>query len=375
MFVIQIIHKGLILIEKIFITIDHSKNITKFVKIETEIKNNNKNNHLIQKIYRKKCSFEKFKDYIDEYQFDCQIQPYFETLSKYPTKDNFIVSRKIQAFFETYQIIYNKDTYQCRFFDCSGDMEAQSGSGSSPEDDTITKQPEEVVNFYNKDLSKLLDYQNKVLELKDTDKDIDTIVFKDYDYRIFTPFWQKNFIHSLRLVMKKISKDETIKLERLYITIDYSQNKTKYLKIENEVKGENEKKHLIQKIYKEKCSLEKFKSDIKKYQSDFQILTGKDMLSNPPSIDIYILSENNKGSIKRTAYLYDKENKECKIEVLEGENGNFMTNSSSEKKTFREMYGKYEIETSGPIWSTFKGLKREDEDEDEDEIEQDGEEM
>ncbi len=338
---ILIVNKGFILIEKIFITIDHSKNITKFVKIETEIKGKNKNNHLIQKIYNKKCPFEQFKEYMDGYELDCGINAYYKTLSENPTTDNFIISQNIQGKFKTYQYIYYKDTYQCRFEDVEGGMDGQMGSQP---DDPIEKSPENIVEIYNKKISEFLNYEKEILELKDPDKDIDTTDYEDYDYPIFSPFWHNNFIHSLKLLMMKTSKDGTINLDRIYITIDYSQNKTKVLKMQSEIKDGKENKHLVQKIYKDKCSFEKFKSDLEKYQSDFQILV-KGMFSYPPSIDIYIISENNKGAIKRNAYLYDKENRICNIHTLEGENGNFSSTFSSEEKQFREMYQKYKEET------------------------------
>ena len=182
----------------------------------------------------------------------------------------------------------------------------------------------------------MIDY--KKLDLKklknDKDKDLNTNDFYDDDCPLFQIFWYKNIFQNFRLITAELKEDGTILINKLFITIDLFQNKTKYAKIEIKAFEGDTKRHLTQKIYKYKCTLKKFQKEIEAYNENFKILPENDIFSKPPSKDVYIVAQNNKGNIKRYVYIYDKETYECFEESLEGADDDFYatSNSTTEKK-------------------------------------------
>jgi len=163
----------------------------------------------------------------------------------------------------------------------------------------------------------------------DKDKDLNTNDFYDDDCPLFQIFWYKNIFQNFRLITAELKEDGTILINKLFITIDLFQNKTKYAKIEIKAFEGDTKRHLTQKIYKYKCTLKKFQKEIEAYNENFKILPENDIFSKPPSKDVYIVAQNNKGNIKRYVYIYDKETYECFEESLEGADDDFYATSNS----------------------------------------------
>ena len=325
-------YKGLVFYDKLFITIDHNKKRAKLIKIEKEEKGKSKKKHLIQKIYNDRSSFEDFYSDLEALSNDLTIINLEDLYSKGPSTDCFIVFQNLNGEYELDTYLFDKETNNC--IDDYGFGNIGSDGGSSKPDPYPTT-PEEIVEKYNEKISELIDYKKldlkKLAKDKNTDKDLNTADFYDSDYPEFQIFWYKNIFQNFRLITAKKEEDGTVLFHKIFITIDFFQNKTKFAKIEINSSEGDIKRHLTQKIYKEKCTLKKFQKDIEAYDKDFKILDN-DIFSKPPSTDIFIVAQNIRGNIKRNLYIYDKETYKCFEESLEGPDDDYFTSDSTMEK-------------------------------------------
>ena len=329
-------YKGIVFYNKLFITIDHNQKKAKLIKIEKEEKGNNKKKHLIQKIYCDRSSFEDFQSDLEVISNDLNIIDLEDLYSKGPSTDCFIVFQNLNGEYEKNTYIFDKETNNC--IDEDGFGFIGSGGGSSGPD-SYSATPEEIVERYKKRISELIDYKKldlkKLDKNKDNDKDLNTTDFYDDVCPLFQIFWYKNIFQNFRLITSELKKDGTILINKLFITIDFFQNKTKFAKIDIKVIEGDIKRHLTQKIFKQKYSLKKFQKDIESYEKDFKILSENDIFSKTPLTDVFIVAQNIRGNIKRFVYIYDKETYECFEQSLEGttnESDDYFTSDSTMEK-------------------------------------------
>ena len=321
---IEMPYKGVVFYNKIFITIDHNQKKAKLIKIIKEEKGNKKTKHLNQKIYSDRSSFEDFKSDLESLSNDLILINLEDLYSKGTSTDYFIVFQNLNGEYEKNTYIFNKETNEC--IDQDGFGTIGSGAGYS-EPDSFQTTPEGIVERYNERISELIDY--KKLDLKklknDKDKDLNTNDFYDSDCPLFQIFWYKNIFQNFRLITAELKEDGSILVNKLLITIDLFQNKTKFAKIDIKVFEGDRKRHLTQKIYKQKCTLKKFQKEIEAYNEGFKILSANDIFSKPPSTDVFIVAQNDRGNIKRYVYIYDKETNECFEESLERIDDDYVT--------------------------------------------------
>ena len=157
-----------------------------------------------------------------------------------------------------------------------------------------------------------------------SEKDIDTTDFDEDNYPFFQSNYFEKFIKNIRKILIRKNEDGTIKVNKLFITLDFNRKMTKIIKIEKEDK----KKHLTQKILKGECSLDKVKSDLEQDNKEFHIET-KDILSKPQTTDIYLAAQKVNGIITRFQFFYNKQNANFNISQFQGTNSSYSTSSSS----------------------------------------------
>ena len=139
------------------------------------------------------------------------------------------------------------------------------------------------------------------------------------------------FRNTVRL-FDEIKRQET-RLD-LYIIIDNFHNKTKFIKKETILNEEGEKEHAIQKIYRQKKTMEQFKSEMEYFDKNFHIFVPG--MFSPPK-DIFIIAKNDNGAINRYMSIFDKETNIYEMNSIEGQNGNFNTNKTTDNKRFKEI--------------------------------------
>jgi len=310
-------YKGLVFYDKLFITIDHDQKKAKLVKIEKEEKGKSKKKHLIQKIYSDRISFEDFESDLKAISYDLNIIDLEDLYSKGPSTDYFIVFRNLNGEYIQSSYLFDKKTNTCSK-EIQDGIIGSSGGGSTP--DSFPSTPENIVKSYMEDISKYIDYKNLDLKILDKYKDEDLNVsdFYESDFPLFQAFWYKNIFQNFRLITAALKEDGKILINRLFITIDFYKNQTKFVKMEANCNGDDIKRHLTQKIYKQKCSLKQFQKDIESYNKDFGILLKNDIFSNHPSKDLFIVAQNKRGNIRKYSYTYDKETNKCSEESLIG---------------------------------------------------------
>lgn len=287
------------------------------VKIEKEEKGKSKKKHLIQKIYSDRISFEDFESDLKAISYDLNIIDLEDLYSKGPSTDYFIVFRNLNGEYIQSSYLFDKKTNTCSK-EIQDGIIGSSGGGSTP--DSFPSTPENIVKSYMEDISKYIDYKNLDLKILDKYKDEDLNVsdFYESDFPLFQIFWYKNIFQNFRLITAALKEDGKILINRLFITIDFYKNQTKFVKMEANCNGDDIKRHLTQKIYKQKCSLKQFQKDIESYNKDFGVLLKNDIFSNHPSKDLFIVAQNKRGNIRKYSYTYDKETNKCSEESLIG---------------------------------------------------------
>ena len=104
---------GINIIIKIFITIDHIQNITKFIKIEIIQSENDSKFHLTQKMHREKCNFKTFQKEIEAYDNYFKVLTSDDIFSMPLNKDVFIVANNYKGKIKRCAYIYDKNTFLC----------------------------------------------------------------------------------------------------------------------------------------------------------------------------------------------------------------------------------------------------------------------
>ena len=160
------------------------------------------------------------------------------------------------------------------------------------------------------------------------EEDLDTTDFNEDDFPMFQSNYYEKFIQNIRKTIIEKTADGTLKINKLYITMDHQKKKAKVIKIEKEENGDNKKKHLIQKIFNEDCKIEKFRDDIENSNEEFQIDT-KQIFSNANNTDIYIVSQKVNNYINRFSFFYNKSRSDINIYEFQGNKMSYSTSNQS----------------------------------------------
>jgi len=104
---------GINIINKIFITIDHIQNITKFIIIEIIQSENDSKFHLTQKMYREKCNFKTFQKEIEAYNNYFKVLTSDDIFAMPSHKDILIVANNYKGKIKRCAYIYDKNTFLC----------------------------------------------------------------------------------------------------------------------------------------------------------------------------------------------------------------------------------------------------------------------
>jgi hypothetical protein len=323
-----------ILNEKLFITINLDKRTAKVVKIYKEEFGSNKKKRLIQKIHTDVSSLEDLVDDIEEYTKDYDFMHYDMT-GEFNGKDAYLAAQNINNHIKYKFIYYDKENDYATYSDSEGEKGGEHTGGLT----SMDRDPEEVVKDFNKLISEIVDIKNQNIKYVDKDKDIDKDNFEDFYPKPFQSFWQKKFYQNFAIETRLFdeNKREEIRLE-LYITIDKFNNKTKFVKKETILNEEGKKDHAIQKIYRQKKTMEQFKSEMEYLDKNFHIFVPG--MFSPPK-DIFIIALNDNGVINRCMSIFDKETNNYEMNSIEGQNGNFNTNKTIDNKRFTEIYKYY----------------------------------
>lgn len=106
------------------------------------------------------------------------------------------------------------------------------------------------------------------------------------------------------------------------------------MKMERILTERGHKDHAVQKIFREKKTMEDFKSE-------FEFLDKKFHISVPgmfsPKKDIFVTAVNDNEFINRYICLFDKETGVYEFNSLEGEKGNYKTNKTIDNKSYTEI--------------------------------------
>ena len=320
--------------EKLFITINLNRKTAKVVKIYKEEFGKSKKKRLIQKTHNNVNSLEDLIDDIEEYSKDYDFMHY-EMTGEHNGKDVYIATQNINDNIKRKTIYYDKNNSYATF----DEMEGKKGEGGCGGNTSLDKEPEEVVETFNKYISEIVDIKNQKITYVDNDKDIDQDNFDDFYPSPFQSFWQKSFYQNFAVQSRLFddNKREEIRLD-VYIIIDNLNNKTKFIKKERILNEEGEKQHAIQKIYRQKKTMEQFKSELEYFDKNFRIFVPG--IFSPPK-DIFIIAMNDNGKLNRSMSLYDKGTGVYELNSIEGENGNYNTNKTTHNKRFSEVYKYY----------------------------------
>lgn len=323
----------IIINEKLFITINLNSKTAKVVKIYKEEFGKSKKKRLIQKTHYNVNSLKDIIGDIEEYTQDYGFMQY-DMIGEHDGKDVYLAVQNINDHIKYKFIYYDKNNSYATF----DEKEGEKGQGGSGGCSSVDQEPEEVVKTFNEYISEIIDIKNQKITYVDNDKDIDKDNFDDFYPSPFQSFWQKNFYQNFAVQSRFFddNKREEIKLD-VYITIDNLHNKTKFIKKETIVTEEGEKQHAIQKIYRQKKTMEQFKSEMEYFDKNFRIFVPG--MFSPPK-DIFIIAMNDNG-IKRYMSLYDKATRVYELNSIEEENGNLNTNKTTDNKSFSEVYNYY----------------------------------
>lgn len=323
-----------ILYEKLFITINLNQRTAKVVKIYKEELGKNKKKRLVQKIHRDVNSLEDLIDDIEEYTKDYDFMHYDMT-GEHNGKDAYLAAQNINDHIKYKFIYYDKGNTYATYSESEGEKGGDHSGGSS----SVESEPEKVVKDFNQLISTIVDIKNQNIKYVDNDKDIDKDNFDDFYPKPFQSFWQKKFYQNFAIQTRSFddNKREEIQLE-LFITIDNFHNKTKFMKKERILNEEGQKEHAIQKIYRQKKTMEQFKSEMDYFDKNFHIFVPG--MFSPPK-DIFIIAKNDNGVINRCMCLFDKETGVYEMNSIDGENGNYNTNKTTDNKRFTEIYNYY----------------------------------
>ena len=175
----------------------------------------------------------------------------------------------------------------------------------------------------NQNINKIDKSENKNTS---SNSDIDTTDFNEDKYPVFQSNFYEKYIQDIRKTSIEKTSEGAITLNKIYITIDHNQKKTKIIKISIEEKNNEIKKHLTQKILNEVCFLEKFKEDL---TGDGLEIKPNEIFSKTKTTDIYIMGYNFDGNISKFTFYYDKNNASIKINNFKGNNMSYSTSNSS----------------------------------------------
>ena len=273
-------------------------------------------------------------DDIEEYTKDYDFIHY-EMTGEHDGKDVFLAAQNINDHIKYKFIYYDKRNTYATYNDSEGEKGDEQTVGFS----SVERGPKEVVNDFNQLISEIIDIKNQNIQYVDNDKDIDKDNFEDFYPKLFQSFWQKKFYQNFAIQSRLFDdiKLQEIRLD-LYIIIENFHNKTKFIKKEIILNEEGEKEQAIQKIYRQKKTMEQFKSEMEYFDKNFHIFVPR--MFSPPK-DIFIIAKNDNGVPNRYMSIFDKETNIYEMNSIEGQNGNFNTNKTTDNKRFTEIYKYY----------------------------------
>lgn len=152
--------------------------------------------------------------------------------------------------------------------------------------------------------------------------------FEDEDYPVFQPNFYEKYIQNIKKTYNDWvyeNNEEVIKIHRIYISLNFKENKTTVIEIEK-LACQNYKKHLKKQIING-CSLDNVKPLLEKYNSIFKIDSSR-WYQVRPTTDIYIMSEKtNEDEIQSFQVFYEKDTSKVNFYKTNIDYGN--TNTSN----------------------------------------------